>query len=80
MAVHILNQSEKINAYPYEAQPCAEFKFFVYDPIGDGLMYYKSAEDCDRAASALIQQFTDSDDVVVGIVSHVVKNGTLHKL
>lgn len=36
--------SAEANAKPYQFQPDAEYRFFIYDPEGNGFMYFRSAE------------------------------------
>lgn len=54
----------------------SEFRFFIFDPEGDGFCYFKSKEDRDAAASGVIQGYLDDgwseevERVVAGEVTH----------
>ena len=51
--------------------PSQEFRFFFYDPEGDGFTYYRSAEDRDAAAPDSIQEYCQDgwDESVTQIVA-----------
>lgn len=56
--------------------PTAEFRFFIYEPDGNGFIYFKSAEDRDKASEWIINQYLDDgwsesvEQVVAGELSH----------
>lgn len=62
--------------------PTPEYRFFLHDPEGDGMRYFKSSEDRDTYAAATIQAYLDdcwSEEVVqvvAGEITHhvVAKN------
>jgi len=57
-------------------KPTSEFRFFIYDPCGDGFIFYKSAEDRDYVASEVISMYLDDgwnedvEQIVAGEISH----------
>lgn len=69
----------KINDVKVEKrwQPCAEFRFWLYDPEGDGMVYFRSAEERDAAAEDAIQDYVgdgwseEVERVAAGEVTHV---------
>lgn len=40
-------------------QPSAEFRYFAYDPEGDGFTFYRTTEDRDAALSGIIDAYLD---------------------
>ena len=60
----------------YTYCPDAEHSFFLYDPEGDGFMYFKTAEERDAASHDVIQQYLDDgwseevEQVIAGEVTH----------
>ncbi|WP_406611868.1 hypothetical protein [Alcaligenes aquatilis] len=69
----------------FKYYPTPEYRFFLHDPEGDGMRYFKSSEDRDTYAAATIQAYLDdcwSEDVVrvvAGEITHhaVPKNVAL---
>lgn len=63
----------------YRHQASAEFRFFAYDPEGDGFTFYRSAEDRDAALSGIINEYLDEhwseevENVCAGEVTHIAK-------
>ena len=58
--------------------PHPEFRFWLYDPEGDGMVYYRSAEDRDADAEEAISGYLDDgywseevENVCVGEVTHI---------
>jgi hypothetical protein len=57
--------------------PSKEFRYWLYDPEGDGTTYYKSKEDQSKAAEVAIARYLDdewSDEVTrvaAGEVTHL---------
>lgn len=51
--------------------PTPEFRFFIYDPQGDGFSYWSSPEARDKAKENIIQAYLDDgwDDTVEQIVA-----------
>jgi len=54
-----------------------ETPYFVFDPEGDGMEYFDTEEDRDKAASKAIEKYIDTDGwdpevvhVTVGVVTH----------
>ena len=52
-------------------------RYFLYDPEGDGMMYFDTEEERDKAAKEAIDDYLDCDEwsdevvnVVTGIVTH----------
>ena len=43
-------------------KPSKEFRFFLYDPEGEGLMYYDSKEERDVYADKCIAEYRDDYD------------------
>ncbi len=62
-------------------RPDKDFKFWLYDPDGDGLTYYRTESDRDKAAAIAIDLYLDTQDgwneeverVTGGVVTHCVK-------
>ena len=69
----------------HESFPDAEFRFFIYDPEGAGFMYFRSAEDRDKASDDVIQQYLDDgwdesvEQVVAGEISHTCQQTDLRQ-
>ena len=67
--------------------PSETYKFFLYDPLGEGLSFYESSEDRDAAAKEIIPEgYIDPDigtwdDDVEGIfageVTHLIQQTNL---
>lgn len=58
-------------------KPDAEYRFFLWDPEGDKMTYYKNIVDRDEAAREAIENYLDdgtwseeTDRVVAGVVTH----------
>jgi hypothetical protein len=52
--------------------PSATYRFGLYDPLGDGVVFYKTAEDRDKAAEIAIEGYLDDvewDEGVKGILA-----------
>lgn len=60
-------------------QPDPEYRFWVYDPAGDGMIYYKTEADRDAAAQEIIDNYLDDtwgeevENVCCGVVTHSVQ-------
>lgn len=60
----------------YRNHPDPEYRFFLYDPEGDGFMFFRSAEERDAAAGDAIFVYLDGGwakevaDVFAGEVTH----------
>lgn len=39
--------------------PDSEYKYFIFDPLGDGFIYYKSEKDRDKDAQDTIDSYLD---------------------
>ena len=57
--------------------PHPEYRFYLYDPDGDGMTYYRTAESRDEAAKLAIQNYLDDgewfdevESVAAGEVTH----------
>lgn len=56
--------------------PTPEYRFFIYDPEGNGHTYYKTAKERDEAAHDIIQMYLDDcwseevTQVVAGEITH----------
>lgn len=56
--------------------PSNEFRFFIYDPDGNGFLYFRSAEDRDAASDEVIRNYLDDgwseevENVVAGEITH----------
>lgn len=57
-------------------KPSADFRYFIYDPDGEGFIYYKSAEDRAADSRNIIAQYLDDgwdeavENVVAGEITH----------
>ena len=57
-------------------RPSAEHRYFIYDPDGEGFIYYRSAEDRDADSQNIIRAYLDDgwdeavENVVAGEISH----------
>ena len=62
----------------FNYHPTPGYRFFLYDPEGDGVRYYRTAEERDADAADAIQGYldegwnTDVTNVVAGEVTHHV--------
>ena len=60
----------------YRRHPDPEYRFFLYDPEGDGFMFFRSAEERDAAAGETISVYLDDgwaeevEGVFAGEVTH----------
>lgn len=60
----------------YELAPSASHRFFLYDPLGNGFLYYPSVEARDAAHQGIIQSYLDDawneevEQIVAGEVTH----------
>jgi hypothetical protein len=62
----------------HKYKPDAEYRYFLYDPEGDGMTYYKTSKDRDNAAAEAIGNCLDTDGswseetdrIVAGEVTH----------
>lgn len=58
--------------------PSTEYRFFLYDPEGNGFMFFKTAEDRDKASVLSIGEYCDDgwseevSRVCAGELTHVV--------
>jgi hypothetical protein len=43
----------------WRSRPSADFRFFLYDPDGDGFMFFATAEERDQAAPGVISEYSD---------------------
>lgn len=56
--------------------PSAEFCYFIYDPEGEGFIYYRSVSDRDADSSTIIDQYLDDgwdeavEQIVAGQITH----------
>jgi len=64
------------SAIETRSEPTAEFRFFLYDPEGDGFIYYKTAADRDAASKEIIGQYLDDcwaeevEQIIAGEITH----------
>lgn len=60
-----------MSAFPHELEPSAEHRFFIYDPHGNGFLYFATAEARDQARNWVIQSYLDDgwDDTVEQVVA-----------
>ncbi|MFA6358935.1 MAG: hypothetical protein WCY09_09795 [Candidatus Omnitrophota bacterium] len=65
------------NKIDLQYSPDIEYKYFLYDPEGDGMTFYKSIEDRDKAAESAIDNMLDDgawsesvDQILSGEVTH----------
>ncbi len=42
-------------------RPSAEYRYWLYDPEGDGMVYFRSAAERDKRASAVIESYLDEE-------------------
>lgn len=62
--------------FDYRRHPDPEYRFFLYDPWGDGFMFFRSAEERDAAARDAIAAYLDDvwdegvENVLAGEVTH----------
>lgn len=62
-------------------QPDSEYRFWLYDPNGNGMLYYSTPEDRDAAAAEAVAAYlepgegwaTEVEEVVAGEVTHVAQ-------
>lgn len=45
----------------WQSTPTAEYRFWLWDPCGDGLMLFRTAADRDEAAAELLGDYLDSE-------------------
>ena len=66
------------SAKDYKCSPCKEYRFFLYDP-NDGITFWKTEEERDKAAEAAIDCYLDNErsDEVSGVVAGVVTHQTV---
>ena len=66
------------SAKDYKCSPCKEYRFFLYDP-NDGITFWKTEEERDKAAEAAIDCYLDDEwsDEVSGVVAGVVTHQTV---
>jgi hypothetical protein len=65
----------------YKIKPSAEYRFFLYDPEGDGMIFFKSEAERDEHIKKCIRGYmSDSDgwsdeveSVCAGEVTHIIK-------
>jgi hypothetical protein len=66
-------------------RPSAEYKYFLYDPEGEGMVFFKSIEDREIAAKRSISEYLDdtwNEDVgrvVAGEVTHAATQNNITK-
>jgi hypothetical protein len=64
-------------------KPSPEYRFWLYDPEGDGMVYFKTAESRDNAGARAIEQYLDDmwaeevEYVSAGELTHFAQ--VLHK-
>lgn len=64
----------------WQYKPTAEYRYWLHDREGDGMMYFRDKTERDAAAKKAISQYLDSDIgwsedveyVAVGEVTHIV--------
>lgn len=67
--------SESLPKYKY--YPSAEYRYWLHDPSGNGMVYFRSVADRDTTAEAAIACYLDEawdegvESVAVGEVTHV---------
>ena len=64
----------------YKRTPTREYRFFLNDPLGDGMMYFPTAEDRDTEAKKALDDCLDGNEwadetteICTGEVTHVVE-------
>lgn len=66
-------------AKPFQYEPDAEYRFFIYDPQGNGFIYFRSAEERDAHQGMVIDGYLDDgwdesvEQVVAGEVTHAAR-------
>lgn len=61
---------------PYKYHPSVGFPYFIYDPSGDGFMYFSTESERDSYAESVISEYLDEgwneevECVVAGKVTH----------
>jgi hypothetical protein len=61
---------------PFQYEPDAEYRFFIYDPEGDGFIYFRTVEERDAHQGMVIDGYLDEgwdesvEQVVAGEVTH----------
>lgn len=65
----------------FKYHPTPEYRFFLHDPEGDGMRYYKSAQDRDTDAADAIQAYLDDcwSEEVVNVVAGEITHHTVPK-
>ena len=70
---------------PYKRIPSAEYRFFLYDPEGDGMTFFRDKADRDLFAGKVIPEYCQdgwSEDVVyvcAGEVTHFIEKTNVIK-
>jgi len=70
-----------------KSRPSDEYRFFLYDPEGDGdgVIFFKSAEDRDKYANKVMHEYHQDgwyeqvEEVCAGTVTHIVKKTNVIK-
>jgi hypothetical protein len=58
------------------ARPTSEYRYWLYDPLGDGMVYFRTEADRDEAARDLIPTYMDDgwaeevESIACGEVTH----------
>jgi len=66
-------------SHPLRYKPDDEHRFWCYSPEGDGLTFWRTAEDRDAYAAKEIRTYLDDEwyqeveDVIGGVVTHITK-------
>lgn len=64
------------NTIEHSDTPSAEFRFFIFDPLGYEFVYFRTAEDRDQASDGIIQSYLDDgwneevERVIAGEITH----------
>lgn len=45
----------------FSSKPSSEYRFYLYDPEGEGMIYFKSAEKRDAFAESLLADYKDTE-------------------
>ena len=81
----MLSTTEEI---PFKESPDSEYRYFVYEPIEQLMLYYKSKEEQLNAAKDIIQECKDDDNfwmeeagqVLMGEITHITVEKVLEYL
>ncbi|MDH4602501.1 hypothetical protein [Pseudomonas syringae] len=68
--------TKSTNAIEHQDSPSATHQHFIYDPLGNGFLYFRSAAERDQAMDWVVQTYLDDEwseeveQIVAGEVTH----------